>query len=186
MGDATATIASESSAEVVNDNRADQHEILVKKGSGEVTPRRADDSSGELHQGRFQPAISKGMVKIQGIAAADPDFTRQPDAERFRGPGAKAVVFSWSPVDNVKEYQLRINRNPSFPAARVDDKKAATQVTGYEFTGRRSVLLAGAVRSGRTGKESIESETYRFTIVPEGTGSLAPKWTIFVQHGARD
>jgi hypothetical protein len=37
VGDATATIASESSAEVVNDIRADQHEILVKKGAGEVT-----------------------------------------------------------------------------------------------------------------------------------------------------
>ncbi|HSK44275.1 MAG TPA: hypothetical protein VLA83_10360, partial [Candidatus Binatia bacterium] len=34
VGDATATIASESSAEVMNDIRADQHEILVKKGSG--------------------------------------------------------------------------------------------------------------------------------------------------------
>ena len=32
VGDATATIAAESSAEVVNDIRADQHEILVKKG----------------------------------------------------------------------------------------------------------------------------------------------------------
>ena len=31
VGDATATIASESSAEVMNDIRADQHEILVKK-----------------------------------------------------------------------------------------------------------------------------------------------------------
>ena len=37
VGDATATIASESSAEVMNDLRADQHEILVKKGSGEVS-----------------------------------------------------------------------------------------------------------------------------------------------------
>src|SRR5256885_6750280 len=37
VGDATATIAAESSAEVVNDIHADQHEILVKKGSGEVT-----------------------------------------------------------------------------------------------------------------------------------------------------
>ena len=37
VGDATATIGTDSSAEVVNDIHADQHEILVKKVSGEVT-----------------------------------------------------------------------------------------------------------------------------------------------------
>src|ERR1051325_1703966 len=36
VGNATATMGSESSAEVVNDLHEDQHEILVKKGSGEV------------------------------------------------------------------------------------------------------------------------------------------------------
>ena len=36
MAGATANLAPDSSAEVKNDNRADLHEIVLKKGSGEI------------------------------------------------------------------------------------------------------------------------------------------------------
>jgi hypothetical protein len=40
------------------------------------------------------------------------------------------------------------------------------------------------VRSiGQDGKESIESETYRFTVVPKGTGTLALELNDFTQLG---
>ena len=36
---------------------------------------------------------------------------------------------------------------------------------------------------GPDGKESIESETYKFTVVPKGTGSLALELSDFTQLG---
>jgi hypothetical protein len=92
------------------------------------------------------------------------------------------VNFSWAPVDNVREYHIKINSNPSFVGPGVDDKKAATQVLVTNLS--EGIPYYWQVRSiGQDGKESIESETYRFTIVPKGTGTLALEVGDFVQMG---
>jgi hypothetical protein len=92
------------------------------------------------------------------------------------------VNFSWAPVDNVREYHIKISRNAAFTGPGVDDKKAATQVLVTNL--QEGVPYYWQVRSvGQDGKESIESETYRFTVVPKGTGSLALELGDFVQMG---
>jgi hypothetical protein len=49
---------------------------------------------------------------------------------------------------------------------------------------QEGILYYWQVRSiGQDGKESIESETYKFTIVPKGTGTLALEVGDFVQMG---
>jgi hypothetical protein len=180
VGDATATIASESSAEVMNDIRADQHEILVKKGSGEVT-RGGQTIPLESYTKASFTSNSKAMVKSKELQPPTL-ISPAPFQNVFLDQANKGVAFSWSPVDNVKEYHIKINRNPSFTGSGVDDKKAATQVLVTNL--QESIPYYWQVRSiGQDGKESIESEIYRFTIVPKGTGSLALEVGDFVQMG---
>jgi hypothetical protein len=180
VGDATATIASESSAEVMNDIRADQHEILVKKGSGEVT-RGGQTIPLESYTKASFTSNSKGLVKSKELQPPTL-ISPAPLQNVFLDQATKGVTFSWSPVDNVKEYHIKINRNPSFSGPGVDDKKAATQVLVTNL--QEGIPYYWQVRSiGQDGKESIESEIYRFTIVPKGTGSLALDVGDFVQMG---
>ena len=112
VGDATATIASESSAEVMNDLRADQHEILVKKGSGEVT-RGGQTIPLESYTKASFTSNSKGMVKSKELQPPTL-ISPAPLQNVFVDQATKGVTFSWSPVDNVREYHIKINRNPSF------------------------------------------------------------------------
>ncbi|HEX4605608.1 MAG TPA: hypothetical protein VH724_16520 [Candidatus Angelobacter sp.] len=179
VGDATATIAAESSAEVVNDIHADQHEILVKKGSGEVQ-REGQTLPLESYTKASFRTDAKGMVKTKELQP--PTLISPPPMQNvFVDQNTKGVTFSWAPVENVREYHIKINRNASFVGPGVDDKKAATQVL---VTNLQEGAYYWQVRSiGQDGKESIESEVYKFTVVPKGTGSLALELNDFVQLG---
>jgi hypothetical protein len=180
VGNATATIASESSAEVVNDIRADQHEILVKKGSGEVT-REGQTVPLENYTKVAFSSNSKEMIKTKELQP--PTLISPPPMQNvYVDPSVKGVTFSWAPVDNVREYHIRITRNASFIGPFiVDDRKTATQVM---VTNLQDGTYYWQVRSiGLDGKESIESETYRFTILPKGTGSLTLELGDFLQLG---
>jgi hypothetical protein len=180
VGDATATIASESSAEVNNDLRGDQHEILVKKGSGEVT-REGQTIPLESYTKASFSSNSKEMIKTKELQPPTL-ISPAPMQNVFIDQTSKGVNFSWAPVDNVREYHIKINRNASFTGPGVDDKKAATQVLVTNL--QEGIPYYWQVRSiGLDGKESIESETYRFTIVPKGTGTLALELGDFVQMG---
>jgi hypothetical protein len=180
VGDATATIASESSAEVVNDIRADQHEILVKKGSGEVT-REGQTLPLESYTKATFTSNAKEMTKTKELQP--PTLISPPPMQNvYLDQNNKGVNFSWAPVDNVREYHIKITRNASFIGGMVvDDRKAATQVL---VTNLQEGTYYWQVRSiGPDGKESIESEPYRFTVVPRGTGTLALELGDFVQLG---
>jgi Glucodextranase, domain B len=181
VGNATATIASESSAEVVNDIRADQHSVLMKKGSGEVT-REGQTLPLESYTKAAFTSNSKEMIKTKELQPPTL-ISPAPMQNVFVDQATKGVNFSWSPVDNVREYHIKINRNASFAGDLVvDDKKAATQVLVTNL--QEGSTYYWQVRSiGQDGKESIESETYKFTVVPKGTGSLALELGDFVQMG---
>jgi hypothetical protein len=89
--------------------------------------------------------------------------------------------FSWAPVDNVREYRIRISRTASFATPFIDTTRAATQVL---VTNLQEGIYYWQVRSiGPDGKESIDSESYKFTIVPKGTGNLALELSDFTQLG---
>lgn len=177
---ATATIASETSAEVVNDIRADQHQILVKKGSGEVTREGQTIPLESYTSGSFT-SNSKQMVKTKELAPPTL-ISPAPSQNVFMDPTAKGLSFTWAPVDNVREYHIRIARTQSFQGPLiVDDRKPVTQVL---VTNLQEGTYYWQVRSvGMDGKESIDSETYKFTVVPKGTGSLALELSDFTQLG---
>jgi hypothetical protein len=181
VGNATATIASESSAEVVNDIRADRHEILVRKGSGEVT-REGQTMALESYTKAAFSSNSKEMIKTKELQPPTL-ISPAPMQNVFLDQGTKAVNFSWAPVENVREYRIKISRNASFAGpVVVDNPTQATQVMVTELQ-EGSTYYWQVHSVGQDGKESIESETYKFTIVPKGTGSLALEVGDFVQMG---
>jgi hypothetical protein len=167
---ATANINSESQAEVVNDPRADQGSVMVKKGSGEVTRDGKtvpleDYTKLSFHQGTGE------MVKTKELR---PPILMSPAPLQnvFIDPTTKGVSFSWAPVDNVREYHLKISKNASFSGQLVVDPKVAT--TQVMVTNLPEGAYYWQVSSiGLDGKESSESETTKFNVVPKGTGSVA-------------
>jgi hypothetical protein len=181
VGNATATIASESSAEVVNDIPDDQHEILVKKGSGEVT-REGQTIPLESYTKAAFSSNSKEMIKSK-VLQPPTLISPAPMQNVFVDQATKAVNFTWAPVDNVREYRIRVSRNASFAGpVVVDDKKPSTQVLVTNL--QEGATYYWQVSSiGLDGKESIESETYKFTVVPKGTGSLPLEIGDLVQMG---
>jgi len=179
VGDATATIAPESSAEVVNDIRADEHSVLMRRGSGEVQ-RGSQTVPLENYTKVAFTSNSREMVKTKELQPPTL-ISPAPMQNVFVDQSTKAVNFSWAPVDNVREYHIKIARNGSFAGPIVDDRKSATQVM---VTNLQEGTYYWQVRSiGQDGKESVESEVYRFTVVPKGTGTLALELNDFTQLG---
>jgi len=90
----------------------------------------------------------------------------------FLDPATKGVNFTWSPVESVREYRLRISKTASFAAPLVvDDKKPVTQVVVTNLPEGPYYWQVASI--GQDGKESIASETFKFTVAPKGNGSLA-------------
>jgi hypothetical protein len=180
VNDATASLASETSAEVINDLRADHHEILVKKGSGEVA-RGGQTIPLESYTKASFTDKSKEMTKTK-VLEPPTLISPAPFQNVFLDPSAKGLSFSWAPVDNVKQYHIKISRTASFLGPLiVDNPTPATQVL---VTDLQEGIYYWQVRSiGPDGKESIDSETYKFTVVPKGTGSLALEINDFTQMG---
>jgi hypothetical protein len=167
---AVATINSESQAEVVNDPRLDEHRVMVKKGSGEVTRDNKSVPLEDYTSVQFS-ASSPGLVKTKELR---PPILMSPPAMQnvFLDPATKGVSFSWAPVENVREYHLKISKNPSFTGPLiVDPRIAATQVVVTNLP--EGVYYWEVLSIGPDGKESTASETSRFNVVPKGTGTLA-------------
>lgn len=167
---ATASINSESQAEVVNDPRAEQSSVMVKKGSGEVNRegkrvQLEDYTKVSFHQG------STEMVKTKELR---PPILMSPGPLQnvFIDPATKGVNFSWAPVDSVREYHLKISKSASFSGSLVvDPKVSSTQVVVTNLDEGSYYWQVSSI--GADGKESSESETSKFNLVPKGTGNVA-------------
>jgi len=166
---ATATLNSETTAEVINDPRADEHTVMVKKGSGEIA-RDGKTLPLEEYSKVSIPSGKGEMVKTKELRPPIL-ISPPPNQNVFLDPATKGVNFSWSPVDNVREYHLKISRNPTFTDLVVNDRKPATQVLVTNLP--EGVYYWQVLSIGQDGKESSESEQPRFTVAPKGSGTLA-------------
>ena len=72
---ATASLAPDSAAMVRNDPKTDQHEILLKKGSGEITRNGEVVHLADWEKVSFQAAVA-AHGQGEGNRAADADFAR--------------------------------------------------------------------------------------------------------------
>ncbi len=182
LAGATASLAPESQAMVHNDPRTDQHEVLAKKGEvqlarGNEVQRLTEYERGSFHQDVPGIAKSKELAPPTLIAPANM-------MPVFVSSGSNSNLdFSWTPVTNAVMYRVRISRNPYFTSTVFDKKVPVPQI-------KVGVLPEGpyywAVQSvDDKGKESVESEKNRFTMIAKGTeaASLQLDLEPFVQHG---
>ena len=179
---ATASLAPDSAAQVHNDPKADQHEIIMKKGTGEVS------RNGETVQlANWEKISFKGqqahMEKAREIGPPTPIAPANMAPLFSNGAPTKDVEFSWTPMANAVGYRLRISRNPYFSSTLVDKKVNTAAVT---VTNLGEGVYYWMVQSYDTAeKESVESEKNRFNIISTGRASEAINLELdpFIQHG---
>ena len=179
---ATASLAPESAAQVHNDPAAQQHDILMKKGTGEVT-RNGETVPVAIGDKLSFQGFQSRMEKTKVIGAPTPIAPANMAPLFSAGQTTKDVDFSWTAMANAVGYRLRISRNPYFSSTLVDKKVNTAAVT---VTGLGEGAYYWMVQSyDAAGKESVESEKNRFTIISKGkqTEAIDLELDPFIQHG---
>jgi FecR protein len=180
---AKASLAPDSSAMVHNNPKDDQHEILVKKGSGEVERNGEVVQLSNWEKVSFQ-SQSKTMDRTTEIGPPTP-ITPGNMMPVFINAGerTKEVEFAWTPMANAAEYRLRISHNPYFSSLLLDRKVETPSVV---VTGLPVGAYYWSIQSyDAAGKESVESEKNRFTIIVKTKEKVELSLEIdpLVQHG---
>jgi len=179
---ATASLAPESTAQVHNDPKLDQHEILMKKGAGEVTRKGETVQLANWEKVSFQ-ASQPHMEKAKGTGPPTPISPANMAPIFTTGETTKDVEFSWTPMANAVGYRLRISRNPYFSSTLVDKRVNTADVTVTSLGEGAYYWVVESYEA--SGKESVESEKNRFTIIPKGKQNEAIDLELdpFIQHG---
>jgi hypothetical protein len=178
---ATASLAPESAAMVHNNAKKDEHEILFRKGSGEVTRNGETVHLSDWEKVTFG-SQSPSMAKLKEIGPPTP-ISPANMMPIFVSGDPKPVEFSWTAMANAVGYRLRISRNPYFSSTLVDRKVNTPDVV---VSGLSEGAYYWLVQSyDADSKESIESEKNRFTIIPKGKDTIAINLELepMVQHG---
>jgi hypothetical protein len=179
---ATASLAPESTAQVHNDPKADQHEILMKKGTGEVSRNGETVQLANWEKVSFQAAETH-MEKAKGTGPPTPISPANMAPIFTSGEATKDVEFSWTAMANAIGYRLRISRNPYFSSTLVDKKVNTADVTVTSLGEGAYYWVVQSYEA--SGKESVESEKNRFTIISKGkqTEAIDLELDPFIQHG---
>ncbi len=180
---AKASLAPDSAAMVHNNPKDDQHEILVKKGSSEI------ERNGEVVQLSNWEKVtfhseSKTMERATEIGPPTP-IAPGNMLPAFINPGetSREMEFSWTPMSNAAGYRLRISHNPYFSSLLLDRKVETSSVV---VTGLPVGAYYWSIQSyDAAGKESVESEKNRFTIIAKTKEKIELSLEIepLVQHG---
>ncbi len=106
---ATASLSPESAASVHNDPHGDEHEILLKKGSGEIKRNGEVVRLSEWEKVSFEEDSPRmAMVKEVGPPTPISPANMMPI---FISSSARPVEFSWTPMVHAVGYRLRIARD---------------------------------------------------------------------------
>jgi hypothetical protein len=179
---ATASLAPESAAQVHNDPKADQHEILSKGGQVDVIRSGEAMALKPWEKATFQ-AESQHMAKVQEVGPPTP-ISPANMAPIFINSGAeRSVEFSWTKMANAAGYRLRVSRNPYFSSV-VEDRKIEKAEAVISLSEGAFYWTVQSYDSD--GRESLESEKNRFTVIPRDKNVQAAmllELEPFVQHG---
>src|ERR1700728_3692957 len=115
---ATASLSPESAAQVHNDPKSDQHEILMKKGAGEVTRNGETVQLANWEKVSFKQEEAH-MEKDKGTGPPTPISPANMAPLFTSGEATKDVEFSWTPMANAVGYRLRLSRNHYFSSTLV-------------------------------------------------------------------
>ena len=151
---------------VRNDPKSDEHEILVRRGEGEIQRGAETVKLANYEQVSFK-SESPRMAKEKQIAPPTlispanmlPIFLADPKAP---------LQFTWSPVSTSVQYRVRISRNPFFSSTLFDKKISGTD-TQVSSLGEGAFywMVQSEDINGRT---SVESETKPLYGDSEGPG----------------
>jgi FecR protein len=179
---ATASLAPESTAQVHNDPKLDQHEILMKKGASEVTRNGQTVQLANWEKVSFHGAETH-MEKAKGTGPPTPISPANMAPIFTSGEMTKDVEFSWTPMANAVGYRLRISRNPYFSSTLVDKRVNTADVSVTSLGEGAYYWVVQSYEA--SGKESVESEKNRFTIISKGkqTEAIDLELDPFIQHG---
>jgi hypothetical protein len=180
---AKASIGPDSAAMVHNDPKGDQHEILVKRGSSDIERNGEVVKLSNWEKVSFQ-SESKSMERGKEIGPPTPItpgnmmpvFINQDEK-------SKDVEFAWTPMANATGYRLRISHNPYFSSLLLDRKVESASVV---VTGLPQGAYYWSIQSYEaSGKESVESEKNRFTIITRTKEKVELSLDLdpFIQHG---
>ena len=113
---------------VHNDPKVDEHEILVKKGSGDIERNGETVRLASWEKVSFQDN-SKKMERGTEIGPPTPisPGNMMPVFANV-GEKTKEVEFTWTPMANAAGYRLRIAHNPYFSSLLLDRKVQTRRV----------------------------------------------------------
>src|SRR5258708_35039386 len=81
----------------------------------------------------------------------------------FAGQDANEIEFTWTPMDNTREYHIRISKNPFFTQLLADKQVAAPK---FVLATVSEGAYYWAVQSvDGQGRQSLESDHNKFTVV---------------------
>jgi hypothetical protein len=180
---ATATFPAESSAEVRN-GAGNDGSIVIKKGGVDVVRGQESMKLAVNEKVNIPTDESRKMAKSTEIGA--PLLLGPFDNQQISvAPNDPGITFYWKEVENVHNYHLRISKNQFFtPTSLVFDRDITTSQIVLKDLPRGAYYWE--VRSvGDDGKESVESQKSRFTLMAKGseTASIALELGDLVQHG---
>jgi hypothetical protein len=177
---ATATLASETTAEVLNDQKHDQHGILVKRGSADINRNGEIVKATNYERVSFTESSKLTKTKEIGPPVLIDPSNMQPI---FVGSNGKPVDFSWSPVEGVQHYRLKISKNQYFSSLVLNQLVDSPQI---QLNGLQEGIYYWVVQSiGEGGKESVDSDKNRFTVIPKGEDkvNITLELEPLIQHG---
>lgn len=182
MDGATASLAPESAARVRKDSQGGRDEFLVTKGAGTV--RKGGDTLqlSDWEKAQFRPN-SEHLEKVKEIGPPTPISPANMMPIFAGGDDSKPIEFSWTPMTNAKGYRLRVSRNPYFSSLVVDREVTSSAVM---VSGLTEGPYYWMVRSfDGSGKQSVESEKNRFTVISKETdaGAIPLDLDPLIQHG---
>jgi len=182
MDGATASLAPESSARVKKDPKAQHDEILITKGNGTVERGGKTLQLGAWEMAKMKPD-TLGLEKVKEIGPPTP-ISPANMMPIFAGGGeSKPIEFSWTPMVNAKGYRLQVSRNPYFSSLVVDRNVTSSAVMVSGLDEGPYYWMVQSFDGG--GKQSIESEKNRFTVIAKekDAGAIALDLDPLIQHG---
>lgn len=177
---ATASLAPESAAMVHSDSARDEHDILLKKGSGEVARNGQVVRLADFEKVSFQTESPK-MVKEKELGP--PTLIAPANMAPIVASGTHAVDFRWSPAGKANAFHIRVSKNPYFSSTVLDRIVHGTEVQMVGLSEGPYYWVVQAV--GVDGRQSLESDKNRFTIIAQARQeeSIALEVNSLVQHG---
>jgi hypothetical protein len=177
---ATASLAPESAARVSKDPKAQKDELLITKGTGTVERNGETVQLADWEKAQFRPD-SQHLEKIKEIGPPTP--ISPANMMPIFVSGDKPVEFSWTAMANAKGYRLQISRNSYFSSRVVDRQVSSSAVMVSGLTEGPYYWMVQS--HDASGKESVESEKNRFTIINKeaDNGAIQLNLDTLIQHG---